>query len=61
MTIDFYYFDRFGRKVIAASVHKRDFHHMKTLLLEDSQTGDLGDIFYVDEQGEERCLDYYND
>jgi hypothetical protein len=59
--ITFYYYDKFGKKISAAKVDKRSFKAMRELLLEDSRTGDLGDIFYVDEQGEERCLDYYND
>ncbi len=59
--IEFYYFDKFRNRKVAAKVDKRDFELMKTLLLEDSCTVDIGDIYYVDENGVERCLDYYND
>lgn len=61
MMVDFYYYNRFGKKLLAASTPEDNFKNMKELLLEDSQTGNIGDIFYIDESGEERCLDYYND
>ncbi len=59
--ITFYYYDKFKRKQIAATVPKREFHTMKALLLEDSQTQDLGDIYYINAEGVEVIIDYYND
>jgi len=58
--ITFYHFNKYGKQVKLSTVHQRDFETMKILLLEDSQTLDIGDIYYLDEFGNEIQLDYYN-
>lgn len=55
-----YYYDKFKRK-IEFNVHPKDFKDVKTYLLEASHSEDIGDIYMLDEHGNEIMLDYYND
>lgn len=58
--VKFFYFNKQGKKIIY-EVWDKDSRDFMISLLESSHKDDIGDIYTIDSEGNEKVLDYYND
>ena len=56
-----YYYNRYGKKIEFKAANKKEYELIKIELFERNVVEDIGSVYTLDNEGNEKELCYYND